>query len=58
MQTLTQVESWVAAENLETEEVQENLQVAKQIETQDVEVTPSGVQRLKKGVALIPKNKY
>jgi len=51
LQTLTQVESWVAAENLETEEVQKNLQVAKQIETQDVEVTPEGVQRLKKGVA-------
>ena len=36
LQTLTQVESWVAREKLETEEVEENLEAARQIKTQDV----------------------
>ena len=51
MQTLTQVESWVAREKLETEEVEENLEAARQIKTQDVEVTSEGEQQIKKGVA-------
>lgn len=51
LQTLTQVESWINKEKLETEEVQENLEAARQIETQDVEVSNEGEPQIKKGVA-------
>ncbi len=58
LETLNQVETWVAQQTLTdetvTEEVQENLQTARQIEQQDVEVTEEGDPKLRKGVALIP----
>ena len=51
LQTLAQVESWVETENRATESVKEALAVARQIETQDIEVTEEGETKLKKGVA-------
>ena len=55
LETLNQVETWVAQQTLTdervSEEVQENLQTARQIEQQDVEVTEVGDPKLKKGVA-------
>ena len=55
LETLNQVETWVAQQTLTdervSEEVQENLQTARQIEQQNVEVTEVGDPKLKKGVA-------
>ncbi len=56
--TLNQVESRLAQQTITdetvSEQVLESIETAKQIEKQDVEVTPSGDPKLKKGVALIP----
>ncbi|MGK7917424.1 MAG: IS1182 family transposase [Prochloraceae cyanobacterium] len=53
--TLNQVESWLAQQTITdetvSEQVLESIETAKQIEKQDVEVTPSGDPKLKKGVA-------
>ena len=58
--TLAQVESWIAQQTITdetvSEQVQETIETAKQIEKQDVEVTKSGDPKLKKGVALIPSD--
>ena len=55
LETLNQVETWVAQQTLTdervSEEVQENLQTARQIEQQDGSVTEVGDPKLKKGVA-------
>jgi len=55
LKTLNQLETWVAQQTLSdemvSEEVKKNLQTARQIEEQDVEVTPEGDPKLKKGVA-------
>ncbi len=55
LETLNQVESWVAQQNITDEtvsqQVQDSIETAKQIEKQDVEVIESGAPKLKKGVA-------
>lgn len=55
LETLHQVESWIAQQTLTEEkvsaEVQESIKTARQIEKQDVEVTEKGDPKLKKGVA-------
>ena len=60
LETLNQVESWVNQQNITdeavSEQVQDSIETAKQIEKQDVEVTESGAPKLKKGVALIPSD--
>ncbi len=60
LETLNQVESAVAQQNITDEtvsqQVQDSIETAKQIEKQDVEVIESGAPKLKKGVALIPSD--
>ena len=55
LETLNQVETWVAQQKMTEEKVsepvQESLKTARQIEQQDVEVTEVGDPKLKKGVA-------
>ena len=60
LETLNQVESWVAQQNITDEtvsqQVQDSIETAKQIEKQDGSVIESGAPKLKKEVALIPSD--